>query len=304
MSNKNLLFYFEKMLFRIKIILMKCELCPRKCGVNRNEVAGFCGVKKLKVALSMLHMWEEPIISCGNGSGAIFFSGCSLKCIYCQNHKISQGLEGKEITIQELAQIFKELEESGAANINLVTPTHFANEIALALEIYRPKIPIVWNTSGYEEISTIQKISKYVDIYLTDLKYFSSEISKEFSNAENYFEKASKAVLEMRKNQPVDLVENGAMKKGVIVRHLVLPTCAKDSIKVLDWINENLGNQTYISVMSQFTPCFKAEQNEKLKNKLKPIEYKAVLNHALTLGFENGFFQEFESANSKYIPKF
>lgn len=283
---------------------MKCELCPRKCGVDRSKNVGFCGVKKLKVALSMLYEWEEPVISCGKGSGAIFFSGCSLKCIYCQNHKISQGLEGKEISTRELAQIFKDLEKSGAANINLVTPTHFTNEIIEALEIYRPKIPIVWNTSGFEEVSTIKKISKYVDIYLTDLKYFSSKISKEFSHAENYFEKASKAILEMRKNQPVDVVENGVMKKGVIVRHLVLPTCAKDSIEVLNWISQNLGTKTYISLMSQFTPCFKAEQNEKLRNGLKPIEYKAVLSHALKLGFGNGFFQEFESASEKYIPKF
>lgn len=283
---------------------MKCELCPRKCGVNREENAGFCGVKTLKVARVMLHMWEEPIISVGKGSGAIFFSGCNLKCLYCQNFEISHQAKGNEISPKDLAEIFKDLEKRGAANINLVTPTHFANEIIEALEIYRPKIPIVWNTSGYEEVETIKKISKYVDVYLTDLKYFSSELSKNFSNAENYFEKASKAILEMRKAQPKDVVENGVMKKGLIVRHLVLPGCVKDSIKVLDWIKENLGNETYLSLMNQYTPCYKASENELLKRKIKPLEYKAAQAHALKLGFENGFFQESQSASKKYIPKF
>lgn len=283
---------------------MKCELCPRKCGVNREENAGFCGVKTLKVARVMLHMWEEPIISVGKGSGAIFFSGCNLKCLYCQNFEISHQAKGNEISPKGLAEIFKDLERRGAANINLVTPTHFANEIIEALEIYRPKIPIVWNTSGYEEVETIKKISKYVDVYLTDLKYFSSELSKNFSNAENYFEKASKAILEMRKAQPKDVVENGVMKKGLIVRHLVLPGCVKDSIKVLDWIKENLGSETYLSLMNQYTPCYKASGNELLKRKIKPLEYKVAQAHALKLGFENGFFQEPQSASKKYIPKF
>ena len=266
---------------------MKCELCPRKCGVNREENAGFCGVKTLKVARVMLHMWEEPIISVGKGSGAIFFSGCNLKCLYCQNFEISHQAKGNEISPKGLAEIFKDLERRGAANINLVTPTHFAYEIVEALEIYRPKIPIVWNTSGYEEVETIKKISKYVDVYLTDLKYFSSELSKNFSNAENYFEKASKAILEMRKAQPKDVVENVVMKKGLIVRHLVLPGCVKDSIKVLDWIKENLGSETYLSLMNQYTPCYKASENKLLKRKIKPLEYKAAQAHALKLGFEN-----------------
>ena len=283
---------------------MKCELCPRKCGVNREENAGFCGVKTLKVARVMLHMWEEPIISVGKGSGAIFFSGCNLKCLYCQNFEISHQAKGNEISPKGLAEIFKDLEKRGAANINLVTPTHFAYEIVEALEIYRPKIPIVWNTSGYEEVETIKKIAKYVDVYLTDLKYFSSELSKNFSNAENYFEKASKAILEMRKAQPKDVVENGVMKKGLIVRHLVLPGCVKDSIKVLDWIKENLGSETYLSLMNQYTPCYKASENELLKRKTKPLEYKVAQAHALKLGFENGFFQEPQSASKKYIPKF
>lgn len=283
---------------------MKCELCPRKCGVKREENAGFCGVKTLKVARVMLHMWEEPIISVGKGSGAIFFSGCNLKCLYCQNFEISHQAKGNEISPNDLAEIFKDLEKRGAANINLVTPTHFAYEIVEALEIYRPKIPIVWNTSGYEEVETIKKISKYVDVYLTDLKYFSSELSKNFSNAENYFEKASKAILEMRKAQPKDVVENGVMKKGLIVRHLVLPGCVKDSIKVLDWIKENLGSETYLSLMNQYTPCYKASENELLKRKIKPLEYKVAQAHALKLGFENGFFQEPQSASKKYIPKF
>lgn len=281
---------------------MKCELCPRKCCVNRKTTAGFCGAKNLKVAKVMLHKWEEPIISCGKGSGAIFFSHCSLKCVYCQNFEISHEGEGKEISVFELAEMFKNLEQQGAANINLVSPTHYTNEIIEALKIYRPKIPIVWNTSGYEEVSTIRKLKNYVDIFLTDLKYSSSKLAKNFSKAENYFEKATKAILQMRKNQPKDVIENGAMKKGVIVRHLILPNCVQNSLDVLNWIKENLGTQTYLSLMSQYTPCYKAAKP--IDRTLKPIEQKVVLSRALSLGFENGFFQDISSACKQFIPNF
>lgn len=252
----------------------------------------------------MLHQWEEPIISVGKGSGAIFFSHCSLKCLYCQNHEISHEGFGNEISIEKLTEIFKNLENEGACNINLVSPSHYANEIIEALKIYRPNIPIVWNTSGYEEVSTIQKIKDYVDVYLTDLKYVSSAFSKEFSGAANYFEKAANAILEMRKNQPKDVIENGLMRRGLIVRHMVLPTCAKDSISVLNWIYENLGKDTYVSLMSQYTPCYNAKKHQILKRKLKPVEYKYVLNHAVSLGLKNGFYQDFSSAQTCFIPNF
>lgn len=281
---------------------MKCNLCPRNCGADRNKNVGFCGAKNLKVAKTMLHFWEEPIISGINGSGAIFFSHCSLKCSFCQNYELSHLGKGEEISVQKLTEIFKELQDLGANNINLVSPTHYTNEIIEALEIFRPNIPIIWNTNGYENVETIKKLKNYVDIYLTDLKFVSSELSERFLNAKDYFKMASKAILQMRENQPEDNLENGLMKKGVIVRHLVMPTCQNDSLKVLNWINNNLGNQTFISLMSQYTPCYKAEFL--IDRPLKPLEYKIVLKECEKLGFCNGFTQEFESASKKYIPKF
>lgn len=282
-----------------------CKICPRQCRVDRENKLGFCAQSNtLKVAKVMLHQWEEPIISGGKGSGAIFFSGCNLKCIYCQNYQISSLGEGKEISIETLADLFKQLEDSGAVNINLVTPTHFTSQIIKALKIYKPKIPIVWNTSGYESVSTIKKLKKYVDVYLTDLKYCSRQYSTEFSCATDYFDVATKAILEMRKNQPDDIIEDGLMKKGVIVRHLVLPTCYQDSKAVFSWINENVGKETYISVMSQYTPCYKALKHKFLKKKLKKKEYDEVLMHIVDLGFENGFVQDLTSSSCKFIPDF
>ena len=218
---------------------MKCEICPRKCKIDREKQVGFCGAKTLKIAKVMLHQWEEPIISGKHGSGAIFFSHCTLKCLYCQNSEISEFGNGKETTVFELAKIFEDLENSGAENINLVSPTQYTNEIIEALKIYRPKIPVVWNTGGFETVETIKKLKGFVDIFLTDLKYFSPEISKDLSKAEKYFEFASKAILEMRKNQPKDeFFENGMMKKGLIVRHLVLPTFHDDSINIFNCLCE------------------------------------------------------------------
>ena len=214
-----------------------CNVCPRKCNVNRSKTVGFCKAGILpKISNVMLHHFEEPPISGTKGSGAIFFSSCTLKCVYCQNFNISTKCDGKEISVETLASLFKQLEEAGANNINLVTPTHYTEQIIEALKIYKPNIPIVWNTSGYESAETIKKLKEYVDIYLSDFKYFSSELSKNFSMAPNYFEECSKATLEMRKNQPIDVFENGLMKKGLIIRHLCLPNQTKDSERVLDWI--------------------------------------------------------------------
>ena len=250
----------------------------------------------------MKHFWEEPIISGTNGSGAVFFSHCSLKCVFCQNYEISHEGKGEIITPQQLAEIFKDLEKQGAHNINLVSPTHYTNEIIQALNIYKPNIPIVWNTNGYEEVKTIKKLKDYVDIFLTDLKYFSPEFSAEFSGAPNYFEKASKAILQMRKNQPKDIIENGIMKNGVIIRHLVMPTLTADSIKILNWIKENLGTETIVSLMSQYLPYYKAKSP--INRKLKPLEYKILLKKCEEFGFFNGYFQDFASASTNYIPKF
>lgn len=283
---------------------MNCNICPRNCNVNRKEKQGFCHAQSLKIAKVMKHYWEEPCISGTNGSGAIFFCYCSLRCIYCQNYEISHLGQGKEISVDTLVSLFKQLETSGVHNINLVTPTHYTNEIIQALKIYKPKIPIVWNTSGYETQQTIKKLKKYVDIYLTDFKYFDDNIAKDYSFAPNYKQACTSAILQMRKNQPEDIFEKGIMKKGIIIRHLILPTHSEDSKKILRWIKDNLGIKTYVSLMSQYLPCYKAKEHKVLNRKIKPIEYKAVVNEFLNLGFENGFGQDFASANCNYIPKF
>lgn len=289
-----------------------CNICPRRCNINRTTSIGFCkSNNSLKIAKVMLHFFEEPIISGedtsskkANGSGAIFFSNCNLKCCYCQNSEISSESLGKEISIETLADLFKQLEQAGANNINLVTPTHYTQQIIEALNLYKPKIPIVWNTSGYETEETIKSLKEYVDIYLSDLKYFSSELSKKYSKAENYFETASKAIIQMRKNQPNDIIENGLMKKGLIIRHLVLPNQTQDSLNIINWINKNLGNNTYYSLMSQYVPMAKAKDYPEINRKIKPIEYKILVNKLTHLNFKNTYLQDYESAETYFTPDF
>ncbi len=284
---------------------MICNLCPRKCNVNRDLKSGFCGVSNtLKVARAQLHFWEEPIISGTNGSGTIFFSGCNLKCVYCQNFNISKENFGKDITTQRLAEIFKELENAGAHNINLVTPSHYVKQIVEALNIYKPKIPVVYNTSGYDSVEELKMLEGYVDVYLTDLKYYSSELSQKYSSAKNYFEVCSLAIKEMIRQQPKNVMENGLIKKGVIIRHMVLPNCINDSFKVLEWIKNNLGEDVIVSVMGQYTPYFNASKFPEINRKLKPVEYKLVINHFNKLGLKNGFMQSLDSADENFIPPF
>lgn len=284
---------------------MICNLCPRKCNVNRDLKSGFCGVSNtLKVARAQLHFWEEPIISGTNGSGTIFFSGCNLKCVYCQNYNISNENFGKDITTQRLAEIFKELENAGAHNINLVTPSHYVKQIVEALNIYKPKIPVVYNTSGYDSVEELKMLEGYVDVYLTDLKYYSSELSQKYSSAKNYFEVCSLAIKEMIRQQPKNVIENGLIKKGVIIRHMVLPNCINDSFKVLEWIKNNLGEDVIVSVMGQYTPYFNASKFPEINRKLKPVEYKLVINHFNKLGLKNGFMQSLDSADENFIPPF
>ena len=284
---------------------MICNLCPRKCNVNRDLKSGFCGVSNtLKVARAQLHFWEEPIISGTNGSGTIFFSGCNLKCVYCQNYNISKENFGKDITTQRLAEIFKELENAGAHNINLVTPSHYVKQIVEALNIYKPKIPVVYNTSGYDSVEELKMLEGYVDVYLTDLKYYSSELSQKYSSAKNYFEVCSLAIKEMIRQQPKNVIENGLIKKGVIIRHMVLPNCIDDSFKVLEWIKNNLGEDVIVSVMGQYTPYFNASKFPEINRKLKPVEYKLVINLFNKLGLKNGFMQSLDSADENFIPPF
>lgn len=289
-----------------------CKICPRQCGINRNSKTGFCKASNtVAVSKVMLHYFEEPLISGedtpskkANGSGTVFFANCTLKCVYCQNSEISAGGMGKEVSINKLADIFKTLENAGANNINLVTPTHYTLQIIEALNIYRPKIPIVWNTSGYETPETIKLLDGYVDIFLTDFKYVSSEISAKYSLAPNYFENCSKSTLEMRKIVPNDIIEDGLMKKGIIVRHLVLPGQTADSLKVIDWISKNLGNKTYFSLMSQYVPMADAKKHPEINRKINKLEYKILVKKLEDLGFENAFVQEFASAETCFTPDF
>lgn len=279
-----------------------CVLCPNFCKVDRDNGIGACGVNnQISIAKYGLHYYEEPLISGVNGSGTVFFTGCSLKCAFCQNYDLSRVKRGKKITANELADIFKILEDKGAHNINLVTPTHFVNEIAKAFEIYRPNIPIVYNTHSYETIETLKIIDPYVDIYLPDLKFFSPKISERYTKKSNYFECAEKAVRFMMESKKT-VIENGLIKSGVIVRHLILPLCQNDSLKVLQWFKDNQRNGAYLSIMAQFTPLVKQEKLKELNRKITPNEYRKVVDYASELGLENVFLQELSSASEEYIP--
>lgn len=285
-----------------------CTLCPRGCGVDRETKVGVCGTSsKIKIAKVMLHMWEEPPISGKNGSGAIFFSGCPLKCVYCQNKEISHGQNGKEITPSELADIMLDLQEKGAHNINLVTPTHFSDGILKALRLIKSelKIPVVYNTSGYEKPEEILKIADDVSVFLTDIKYFSSELSKKYSGASDYYKYAKAALEAMLKCQPrCEFDENGIIKKGVILRHLLLPSCRHDSISLLEDIANSFDVSSFkLSLMSQYTPDFYEGDFKELTRRVTSFEYQSVLDHAISLGYD-GYFQEKDSANARYTPNF
>ena len=281
-----------------------CNICPNKCGVKRTlNSFGACGVSsKLKIAKYYLHPYEEPIISGKNGSGTVFFTGCSLRCVFCQNYELSRSQTGKVITAKELSNIFKELEDMGAHNINLVTPTHYTLQIIEALDIYKPSIPIVYNTHSYENLETLKLIDKYVDVYLADIKYFNPSISKRYTGKEDYFEVASKAVLFMLNNKQ-STIQNGIMKSGVIVRHLILPMCQNDSIEIVDWFKNNQKNDAYFSLMSQYTPYGDIQNFKELNRPITKREYDKVLNSLQGLNEDRVFIQELESSSKKYIPK-
>ena len=287
------------------VLKSACNVCPRGCNVSRFSHLGYCKSKGLRIARYGLHYWEEPCISGNNGSGTIFFSGCSLRCIYCQNYEVSQLSKGYVSSVVKLADIFKQLEAMGAHNINLVTPTHYIDYILAALDIYRPDIPICYNTGGYESVESIKRLANYIDIFLTDFKYTDGDLAEELSKASNYPEIAKQALLEMKKIIPQNkYYKNGIMKKGIIVRHLVLPQYIQNSKDVLSWVAENMGIDTVVSIMNQYTPFGQAIKHNAIGRKLKPIEYKIVVNHALKLGLTNAYVQDDDSANECYIPKF
>lgn len=280
---------------------MNCELCARKCGINRNNICGACNVTNtLKIANYGLFMCEEPCISYTKGSGAIFFSGCSLKCIYCQNYEISSLANGVEISVQKLADIFKQLQDMGAVNINLVNPTHFVPQIESALKIFKPDIPIVYNTHGYERVEVIERVAKWVDIFLPDFKYFSNASGLRYSGINNYFEVATKAIETMIYLKP-DIFTGEAMLQGVLIRHLILPLHSDDSVALLEYIAKNFKG-TKVSVMCQFTPYGRCAEFKELNRQINARERNKVINAFLNLELD-GYTQDLTSVGTKYIPK-
>lgn len=281
---------------------MNCNLCPNKCNIDRTTKKGECGVgENLRIAKFYLHPFEEPFISGEKGSGTIFFCGCSLKCVFCQNYELSRNLRGKDITVNELAKIFEHLQDMGANNINLVSPTHYVDKIISALKIFKPNIPVVYNTHGYERPQTIKTLFDYVDVFLPDLKFFSPQLSLRYTGKKDYFEVASKAV-KLMAEKPLIFDENGMMLSGTVVRHLVLPQGIIDSKKILDWFIKNLNGKVYFNLMSQYTPFGDIKNFPELNRSLTKREYDRILDYANSLGIENLLYQEMQSANEKYIP--
>ena len=290
-------------------LLKKCEICPHKCKINRTQnKIGRCKSKDtVKVAIASTHNYEEPCISGKNGSGTVFFSNCNLSCDFCQNYEISQEGLGKEISIERLAEIFLEQQSKGVNNINLVSPTSYAIQIIEAIKIAKNKgltIPIIYNTNGYENIETIKMLDGYIDIYLPDLKYAENELGMKYSKVKNYFQIATSAIKEMY-NQvgKIEIDENGLVKKGVIIRHLILPNHTENSKKVLKWINDNMSKDVLVSVMAQYFPTYKAKEIVELNRKITKYEYKKIENYLYSLDIENGYIQEIGKNEENYVPR-
>ncbi len=282
---------------------MICSICPRHCNVDRSVKLGFCqSPDNFRVARAALHFWEEPCISGKEGSGTVFFTGCNLKCVFCQNNEISAENKGIEISDKKLISIFESLISQGANNINLVNPTHYAKRLANVLNVWKSPVPIVYNSSGYEEMETLKALDGLIDIYLPDLKYIRAEKALRYSRAEDYFEKASAALLEMRR-QVEDKFDGDIMKSGMIIRHLILPQNTNSSIDVLDFIKSNFPD-TYVSLMAQYTPCGDLSNFPEINRKITKREYEKVVNYALDNSFDKLFIQELSSADKSFIPKF
>ena len=289
--------------------LENCTICPHQCGVDRKKgQIGRCQAKDtVKIALYSVHFFEEPCISGEKGSGTIFFSHCNLNCLYCQNYEISQLGKGKEYTIEQLAEIMLKQQNLGVANINLVTPTSYVPQIIEAIKIAKKNglnIPIVYNTNSYEKIETLKMLEGYIDVYLPDLKYADDKLGKKYSNINHYFEIATKAIKEMRRQVgPAIFDSNGMMKRGVIIRHLVLPNYIENSKKVLKWLKENIHPEDYISVMAQYFPTYLAKQDKFMNRKLTTEEWEEIENYIEELDFKNGFVQELGEHEEEYVPK-
>lgn len=285
-----------------------CELCPRLCRVDRVNKLGFCGAgEKLRVALVSLHKWEEPCLVGKHGAGTIFFTHCNLKCVYCQNYSISHEGFGAEVSIERLAKIFIEQQARGAANIELVTPTHYTDKICAAIDLAKERgltLPIVWNSNAYENLATLETLRGRVDIFLPDLKYFDDTAAKTFSNAPNYFAVATAAIKKMFKLVGSAQICEGLMTRGVIVRHLVLPNFRHDAIKLIDWLYETFGDDIFISLMNQYTPIFRAGEFKKISRTLTTFEYNSVVEHAVNISVKNCFIQVGKTADKSFIPNF
>lgn len=290
--------------------LQHCTVCPRNCGADRiSGKVGFCGAGTLpKVALVSAHQWEEPPISGTRGSGTVFFSHCNLRCVFCQNHDISQENFGAEISIERLTEIFLEQQSRGLHNINLVSASHFIPQIAEALENAKAQglsIPVVYNSNGYESLDGLRMLDGLVDVYLPDFKYWDDTLAVQYSKAPHYAETTAAAILEMRRQTKADIFdENGILRKGLILRHLVLPGHYKDSFRVLDWIRENLGKDAYVSLLNQYTPMYHATEFRNLSRRLTTFEYDKVTEYFLEIGLTNGFVQKRSAATSEYTPLF
>ena len=284
---------------------MICNQCPRRCNVDRENALGYCKAPNAyKLARASLHFWEEPCISGKSGSGAVFFSGCNLGCVFCQNYEISHKCKGVEVSEERLIRIFEHLVDEGANNINLVNPTHYAVQLAHTLKKYKPPVPVVYNTSGYDSVDTLKLLDGLVDIYLPDFKYMRNDKALRYSRAEDYPQFAMPALMEMKRQVGNDVFdENGIMKRGMIIRHLVLPGNTNSAIQALDYLAENFAD-TYISVMAQYVPCTNLSEYEEINRKITKREYDKVVNHILELGLEKVFLQKLESATEDYIPDF
>ena len=291
-------------------IMEECRLCPRNCGVDRNSgQKGFCGVSaEVKIARAELHMWEEPCLSGKEGSGAVFFSGCALRCRFCQNRAISGGQQGKTVTVKRLADIFLELQEQNANNINLVTAGQFVPQVAAAIILARDqglKIPVVYNSSGYESLNALKMLEGLVDIYLPDFKYMDPDLALKYSHAKDYPEVAKEALKEMvRQVGEPEFDDRGMMQKGIIVRHLLLPGHVRDSKNVLKYLIDTYENRIYISLMNQYTPMPAMKGDPLLSRKVTEREYERLIDYGISLGLENGFIQEGETAKESFIPEF
>lgn len=284
---------------------MICSACPRKCNIDRSQGIGYCkSPDNFRVARASLHYWEEPCISGENGSGTVFFSGCNLGCVFCQNQEISHQNKGVEITDTKLIEIFESLILQGAHNINLVNPTHYAPRLARILSEWKSPVPVVYNSSGYESVDTLKMLDGLVDIYLPDFKYIRPDKAQKYSKAGDYPQIAMSALAEMRRQQSTDVFDdNGVMQKGMIIRHLILPSNTNSSIEILDYISNNF-DDTYVSLMSQYTPCGDLSDYKEIDRTITKREYEKVLNYAENLGLEKIFIQEISSADKKYIPPF